>query len=381
VDPERPSVPKVPDPGQLAQDVFTYGTRVCTSQSSSGGRGPSVVDVQRAQAATAFTGTTDPYWEERNFTRHIENIRPNVSVLVVHGLIDYNVKTHNLLPWYTELKEHGVPTKILLGQWAHAYPGTTRPNGRADWNVTLLRWFDYWLKGIDTGIMDEPEADIQDFAGVWRTEEDWPPSRAVPQRFYFDASGELTDGAGAGQSMFVDAGQPFYSPSDVDPTNAATFLGPVLTEPFRYSGEAAATLTLSHSMPRGQIAVTVYNVTGDDWQPVNWGYFNYNIRNDPARYDLLTPGERFRLHVPLLPTDMVIGAGSRLAVVLSATATGSPAEPAAGPPGPEMAPLPSGGVTTVFHGDDSFITFPTIDSIAPTCPQPMMTGRDPNPVC
>jgi X-Pro dipeptidyl-peptidase len=358
------------DPGMLAQDVFTYGTRACTSQSSSGSRGPTVFDVQRAQVQTAFTGTTDPYWEERNFTRHIENIRPNVSVLVVHGLLDYNVKTHNLLPWYTALKDFGVPTKILLGQWGHAYPGTTNPNGRVDWNLTLLRWFDYWLKGIDTGIMDEPEADIQDFAGVWRTEEDWPPSRAVQTRFYFDASGELKSEPGTGTSMFIDNGQPPAPQAPVNP-GAVAFMGPVLTEPFRYSGEAYATLTLSHSVPRGHIAVTVYNVTGTNWRPVNWGYFNFNIKDDPAVYQPLTPNQQFRLHVPLLPTDMVIDVGSRLVVVLSAATTG----------GPSMTPPPSGGATTVIHGEKSFITFPTLDSITPTCPQPQLRGRDPNPVC
>lgn len=367
----NPTNPTVPEPGVLASDVFTYGTRACTSQQSSGSRGPTIFDVQRAQVQTAFTGTTDPYWEERNFTKHIENIRPNVSVLVVHGLIDYNVKTHNLLPWYTELKEFGVPTKILLGQWAHAYPGTTRPSGRADWNVTLLRWFDYWLKDIDTGIMDEPEADVQDFAGVWRTEEDWPPTRAEQKRFFFDASGELKDAPGSGQSMFVDAGQPYDPTASVDSTTASAFLGPVLEEEFRYSGEAYATLTLQHSVPRGHIAVTVYNVTGTTWRPVNWGFFNFNIKDDPSTYEPLSPNERFNLHVPLLPTDMVIAAGSRLAIVLSAATVG----------GPSMTPPPSGGLTTIIHGEDSFITFPTLDGITPTCPQPVMTGRDPNPVC
>jgi X-Pro dipeptidyl-peptidase len=368
--PTRP--PRMEEIQMWPEDGEVIASRVCPNQGSNNGafRGGSLIDPQRAQVATAFTGTTDPYWEERNFTRHIENIRPNVSVFVVHGLIDYNVKTHNLLPWYNELKEFGVPTKILLGQWPHAYPGTVRPSGRADWNLTLLRWFDYWLKGIDTGIMSEPEADIQDFEGVWRTEETWPPTRAVNRTFYLDASGQLKDAPGTGQSMFLDNGQAPTPTAPVNPSSA-TFLGPVLTEPFRYSGQALATLTLSHSAPTGHVAVTVYNVTGNVWQPVNWGFFNYNIKDDPAVFTPLSPNQPFTLHFGLLPTDMVITTGSRLAVVLSATSTG----------GPSMLPPPSGGLTTVIHGEDSHVTFPTIDGIAPLCPQPKMTGRDPNPVC
>ena len=207
--------------------------------------------------------------------------------------------------------------------------------------------------------------------GVWRTEEDWPPTRAMPQKFYLDASGELKDAPGAGTSMFVDNGQPPAPTGTVDTPNYVSYMGPVLTEPFRYSGEATATLSLSHSVPRGHVAVTVYNVTGTNWRPVNWGYFNYNIKDDPAAYTPLTPNERFSLHFPLLPTDMVITTGSRLAIIISASTTG----------GPSMTPPPSGGATTIIHGENSYVSFPTLDDIMPTCPQPEMTAREGNPVC
>lgn len=359
------------DPIQVVGDVVTYSSRVCPNQGSGNGimRGPSLVDVQRAQVATAFTGTTDPYWEERNFTRYLDRVRPNVSVFVVHGLVDYNVKTHNLLPWYTELQSHGVPTKILLGQWPHAYPGTARPNGLKDWNVTLLRWFDYWLKDLPSGIMDEPNALIQDFAGVWRTEDNFPPSRVEPRVLYFDQGGKLSEAAGTGQSSFLDNGRP-YDPNNAQGPQAVAFLTPKLEQEFRYSGEAVATVEISHSMPRGQIAVAVYNVTGGQWRPVNWGYYNYNIRNAPERYDPVMPSQRFTLQVPLLPTDMVIAAGSQMAVVLSGQSTG----------GPGMLPPPSAGTTTVFHGAKSFITFPSLDGIEPLVAQPAVLGPAPPPL-
>ncbi len=49
----------------------------------------------------------------------------------------------------------------------------------------MFRWYDYWLKGIDTGIMDEPV--IRVFVeGVrqWRTESEWPLARTEWTRYY-----------------------------------------------------------------------------------------------------------------------------------------------------------------------------------------------------
>jgi len=51
---------------------------------------------------------------------------------------------------YNSLK---CPKKLLMGNWYH--PGSIR-NNEADWTTEHLRWFDYWLKGIENGIMDEP---------------------------------------------------------------------------------------------------------------------------------------------------------------------------------------------------------------------------------
>src|SRR5207244_11895970 len=48
-----------------------------------------------------------------------------------------------------------------------------------------LRWFDYWLKGIDTGVMDEPP--IRCFippTGEWKILNDWPPPEARWTTFY-----------------------------------------------------------------------------------------------------------------------------------------------------------------------------------------------------
>jgi predicted acyl esterase len=49
-----------------------------------------------------------------------------------------------------------VPRKGLIGPWSHSYPHTAVPHPAIGFLQESLRWWDHWLKGIDTGIMAEP---------------------------------------------------------------------------------------------------------------------------------------------------------------------------------------------------------------------------------
>jgi predicted acyl esterase len=52
-------------------------------------------------------------------------------------------------------------------------------------NEYLLRWYDYWLKGINTGIMDEPPVLIYDAGSdEWRYENEYPLVRTQWTKFY-----------------------------------------------------------------------------------------------------------------------------------------------------------------------------------------------------
>ena len=78
------------------------------------------------------------------------------------------------------------PRKGLIGPWTHAWGQNAKPGPRIGWLKEALRWWDYWLKDIDTGIMDEPmlTAWMQDYVppahqyeqrpGRWIAEDRWP---------------------------------------------------------------------------------------------------------------------------------------------------------------------------------------------------------------
>jgi len=80
--------------------------------------------------------------------------------------------------------------KIVMGAWSHS----SRDREIAVELIQLaaaeeLRWFDYWLKGIDNGIMTEPpiryQVMIAPKKNEWRTAEKWPLPMELPKKFYF----------------------------------------------------------------------------------------------------------------------------------------------------------------------------------------------------
>ena len=77
--------------------------------------------------------------------------------------------------------------KLRIHAGTHVHPFYTE-EGRSD----QLRFFDYWLKGIDNGVMDEPPVKLAIRKGhdeiEWRLEHEWPLARTQWTKFYFDLS-------------------------------------------------------------------------------------------------------------------------------------------------------------------------------------------------
>ena len=88
------------------------------------------------------------------------------------------------------------PIKAMVGAWNHAWPHSPIQEPGMEWRHEGVRWFDQWLKGIDTGIMDEPKLAVYvreahgplptlDHAkGRWRWEKDWPIKDTQPLKLF-----------------------------------------------------------------------------------------------------------------------------------------------------------------------------------------------------
>jgi len=118
----------------------------------------------------------------------------------------YDIFLADTIANFLAMRATGVPTKLLIGPWSHGNQGapigernfgfgsqTAFINLQMDLGSLQLRWFDYWLKGIDTGMIEAPPIRIFVMgANLWRDEQEWPLARAVDTPWHLHEGGELT---------------------------------------------------------------------------------------------------------------------------------------------------------------------------------------------
>ena len=120
--------------------------------------------------------------------------------------------------------EHSkAPIKALIGPWNHTFPHEAEPGPSIEWRVEAVRWWDYWLKGIQNGIMDEPrfevymrhwyppDPNIAEIPGEWRAEKTWPPANTHTHTYFLEPNYSLGDGPPLATS--IGAHQLQYVPS------------------------------------------------------------------------------------------------------------------------------------------------------------------------
>jgi len=95
----------------------------------------------------------------------------------------YDMFPRDAFLYYSNLSN---PKKIVIGPWAHPELGSL------DLSTELLRWFDYWLKGIDNGIMNEAPINYYTMGNGknsgWHSAWQWPLPNERRTNYYFDGT-------------------------------------------------------------------------------------------------------------------------------------------------------------------------------------------------
>lgn len=138
-------------------------------------------------APLPFRDSLDPYtgshpYRDWNPASRIADIRKSgVAVYVYGGWFDLFTRDAFLL--YVNLRK---PKKILVTDTAHK--GRSSPESLDLYIAEQIRWFDYWLKGIDNGVMDEPPVALQRVDGSLQELErlsKWPPPDLDRRMLFF----------------------------------------------------------------------------------------------------------------------------------------------------------------------------------------------------
>jgi len=99
-----------------------------------------------------------PFWRER--VRPLSEI--TIPTFLIGGLQDgYRDSVVDML------MQSKAPIKAIVGPWNHSFPNDADFGSRVEWRDQAVRWFDYWLKGRDTGMRSGPRLVIY--------MQQWPP--------------------------------------------------------------------------------------------------------------------------------------------------------------------------------------------------------------
>ena len=207
------------------------------------------------------------------------------------------------------------PRKGLIGPWAHVYAQDGVPGPAIGFLQEALRWWDHWLKGVDTGIMDEPALRVwmqesvppmafhADWPGRWVAEPSWP-SRRIATKTYALNPGRLDEEAGAvtgldirsPQTTGLAAGEwcifgiPGEFPRDQreDDAKSLTFDAGPLDERLEILGAPVASLELAADLPDAFVAVRLNDVAPDGTSMrVSYGVLNLThgrVTSTPNRW-------------------------------------------------------------------------------------------------
>ncbi len=126
--------------------------------------------------------TDGPFWNRASLNEDYSRI--DIPAFIIGGWYD---GYRDFIP--RMLQNADVPVKAILGPWNHTWPNWASPEPAIEWRDTAVRWLDYWLKDLKTGIMEEPQffyyqrgwhgpgTDLDTIPGSWREAEGWPQTQ------------------------------------------------------------------------------------------------------------------------------------------------------------------------------------------------------------
>lgn len=251
--------------------------------------------------------------------------------------------------------------KMLIGPWIHSSSGRRvgdvdfGPAADIEARPVAVRWFDYWLKGIDNGIMREPPVKIFVMGeNVWRDEREWPLARTQYTKYYFGSKGKANslwgDGTlaptapakGAPSDRFV------YDPNNPVPTlGGATCCGEAVTpvpmgprdqrpaarrddvlvyttapldRDVEVTGPVQVKLYASSTAPDTDFTAKLVDVFPNGFaMNVADGIIRARYRESWEKTSLMTPGRVYEFTIDLWSTSNVFKKGHQIRVEISSS--------------------------------------------------------------
>jgi putative CocE/NonD family hydrolase len=302
----------------------------------------------------------DAYWQKINFLSRLERVR--LPVFHQSGWFDGDGIGSKLN--YARMSALGHPhQKLILGPWGHTDTATRMQGGHdfgpqalRDLPRDYLRWFDYWLKGIDNGVLKEPLVSIFVMnSNRWLHGPKYPLPQTRFEKWYLAGGGKANTSLGDGKLVREPPGKDAppdryrYDPADPTPNpdllggleketaeadkgkkpadrdrreertrkrrDLLVYVSEPLAEPYTFAGPVSAVLYAASSArdtdwfmrlmtvdPKGKVFV------------LGEGKIRARFRRSMAKPELLEPGKVYEYALDLWQTGITVPKGHRLRV-------------------------------------------------------------------
>ncbi len=282
--------------------------------------------------------TRDAYWQHGSVCEDYAAIK--AAVLAVGGWGD---AYKNAVPALVE--NLSAPVKGIVGPWIHKYPHFAVPEPRIGFLQEALRWWDKWLKGIETGVGDDPDLRLYLMDGVRpAVSYDHRPGRWVAlsrgefaglerRALHLNAGNRLGDqpakisvpvaspqhtGAASGEYCAIWLGPDMPGDQRQDDAFSACFDSAAANAPLDIIGAPKLRLRLTSDQPQGQIAVRLNHVHPDGASTrITYGVLNLSHRESHTAPSPLTPGAPFEITLALDHIAWRLPAGHHLRLAIS----------------------------------------------------------------
>jgi uncharacterized protein len=267
----------------------------------------------------------DEWWDERDLTPLLDRI----DIPVYLGCDWENVPLHlpsAFLAWKA-LADNPNVRMGMLDRYGLTWPWESL-------HTEALAWFDHWLKGRDTGIVDgDPVRYVLPGSDEWHSAESWPP-RGTHRELALRADGTLADDEGepgAREYMVLGAGLNRANPSPIDPPSTLMWTSGPLEEALDMVGDIELRLVAAATASDTAWIAMLQDVSPDETvTDITAGWLRASLREVdeaaslpggpvlPCRRAQAVPiGEDVEYRIPLVPNARRFKTGHRIRLILA----------------------------------------------------------------
>jgi len=296
--------------------------------------------------------TDGPYWRQGSLAPDYDAIE--VPIYSMGGWMDSYVD-----PAFRMQARCTAPTRTLVGNWVHGWPGSAPPGPAVDDLHELVRFLDHHLRGIDNGADTEPAVVWfeRDYAppdpfptslpGRWRATTDFPHPNVRDTTWRFDGGAlpllgrlvadtdppvalipgldryEHRPTTGTRSSLsWGSGGAPNGLARDLRPdeTDGPTYTTEPLADAVEILGVPEVVLHLAASAPVATAVVRLTDVAPDGTSyQVSAGVLNLTHRRSSTDPEPLVPGRVESIRVPLRTAGYRFAPGHRIRVSVASS--------------------------------------------------------------